>query len=127
MSVIDEIKELEAKKQKLLSAAKAEALKAAQKAIGDLKALGFEYHLAEGAKPKLPRTPRKPASKPRRGDTREKVQQLITDADSGLMRKEIIAALNATDKPAQQSISNALAALKKAKVITSEGRVYKLV
>ena len=46
MSVIDEIKELESQKQKLLNKAKSEALKAANAAIRDLNSLGFEYHLS---------------------------------------------------------------------------------
>ncbi|WP_227268743.1 hypothetical protein [Roseobacter weihaiensis] len=128
MSVIDEIKKLEAEKQKLLSTAKAEAMRAANTAIADLKVLGFEYHLAEGPKPKMKRAaPKTKATRKRRPGTRNDVLKVVAASENGLVRKEIFAAMHATDKPAQIAIANALAALKKSGQLTAEGRVYKAV
>ncbi|WP_227272693.1 hypothetical protein [Roseobacter weihaiensis] len=128
MSVIDEIKKLEAQKQKLLGKAKAEAMSAANKALADLKALGFECHLAEGPKPKAKRAaPKAKATRKRRPGIRDEVMNVVTASENGLVRKEIFAAMSATDKSAQQAIANALAALKKSGQLTTEGRVYKAV
>ena len=48
MSVLDEIKALEEKKQALLAQAKKEALDNAKKAIAELNSLGFNYQLVGG-------------------------------------------------------------------------------
>ena len=45
---IDQIMELEAQKQALMTKAKAEALSSAEKAVADLNNLGFHYRLVEG-------------------------------------------------------------------------------
>ena len=124
MSVIDEIKELESQKQKLLNKAKSEALKAANAAIRDLNSLGFEYHLAEGA-------PKKSAAKPvatkgkRRPGVRDTVHKAIAKAENGLSRKELIILLKAEEKSAKIAISNALATLKKAGTITNTNGKYR--
>ncbi|WP_299961498.1 hypothetical protein [uncultured Roseobacter sp.] len=126
MSVIDEIKQLEAQKQKLLGQAKSEAMKAANKAIADLKALGFEYHLSEGPKPKAKRaTTAKKSTRTRRSSVRDDVLKVISNSEAGLVRKEIFTVLNATDKSTKQAVANALAALKKSGELTTEGRIYK--
>jgi hypothetical protein len=58
MSLLDQIKDLEKQRQKLVSAAKAEALKQAEEAIERLNALGFTYSLSEG-KTTVPPSPRR--------------------------------------------------------------------
>ena len=127
MSVIEEIKQLEAQKQKLLGQAKTEAMNAANKALADLKALGFEYHLVEGPKPKATRkTTKAKGTRKRRSGTRDEVVKAIAASEKGLVRKEIFSALNAKDKSAQQAIANALATLKKSGQLKSEGRIYKV-
>lgn len=126
MSVINEIKQLEAQKQKLLSKAKTEAMNAVNAALADLKALGFEYHLVEGPKPKAKRTTTKPkTTRKRRSGMRDEVLKVVAAAENGLVRKEILATLKATEKSEQQAIANALAALKKSGQLKAEGRVYK--
>ena len=49
MSVLDQLKSLDEQRTKLLEGAKKEALEAAQKAIADLNALGFDFKLVEGS------------------------------------------------------------------------------
>ncbi|MEP2639858.1 hypothetical protein [Roseobacter sp.] len=126
MSVIEEIKQLEAQKQKLLSQAKSEAMASATKAVADLKTLGFEYHLAEGPKPKAKAAaaPKK-GPKTRRGGMRDLVLKAVAASDAGMVRKEIFTALNVTEKSEKQATANALAALKKSGELIAEGRVYK--
>ncbi|CAN0460744.1 unnamed protein product, partial [Ectocarpus fasciculatus] len=90
MSVIDEIKRLETQKQKLLNSAKAEAMAAARKALADLKAIGFEYHLVEGPKPTVKRAaPKATTKRKRRSSVRDDVLKVIATAEKGLVRKEI--------------------------------------
>ena len=48
MSVLDELKALDAKRAELLEGAKKEALDKAEKAVAELNELGFHYSLAEG-------------------------------------------------------------------------------
>jgi hypothetical protein len=55
MSVLDELRALDAKRAELLERAKADALEAAEKCVGTLNELGFHYTLVEGAE----RAPRK--------------------------------------------------------------------
>lgn len=127
MSVIDEIKKLDAKKKSLLSKAKAEALKTAQKAVADLNALGFDYALVDNEKPAKKRAQTVSGKRPRRTGMRDEVLKVIKKSEAGLKRKEILEKLKASDKSAQQSVSNALAVLKKSNAITQDGRVYKMV
>ena len=49
MSVLDELKALNEQREKLLEAAKREALEKAEKAVAELNGLGFHYSLVEGA------------------------------------------------------------------------------
>lgn len=63
----------------------------------------------------------------RSGGKREELLKLIAERPEGLTRAEVIAAMQAQgDKAATQSISNALAALKKAGRVVQEGKVYKV-
>lgn len=127
MSVLDEIKQLEAQKQKLLSKAKSDALKAAQRAIGELRALGFDYHLTEGSEKSTERAAVKKPKKIRRSGIREQVLQKIAASEGGLSRKELIAGMGVNDKSGMQSVSNALFALKKASLIAGDKGSYQVV
>lgn len=120
-SILDQIMELEAKKQQLLSQAKNEALKAAEKAVADLNNLGFNYRLVEGG------TSTRTTSEPRgrRGGVADNVLETIKKSPEGLTRAQVLDALSATDVKAQQSISNALSNLKKKGQLTADGGVYR--
>ena len=123
-SIIDQIMELEAQKQALLTRGKAEALAMAEKAIADLNDLGFSYKLVEGAD--LPRTiANTTATRTRKGGVADEVLATIRAAADGLSRSGVLAALNAMDTKAQQSISNALSNLKKKGQLIAEGGIYK--
>ena len=63
----------------------------------------------------------------RRGEKREAIRDLIAQHPDGLTRSELLTAMESHgDKAAEQSISNALAALKKAGRIMQEGKAYKV-
>lgn len=118
-SAIEEIKKLEAKKRELLEAAKAEALEQAEEAITTLNALGFPYKLTGG-----PKTPRGQ----RRTGIREEVMKAIEAHPDGVTRADLLEQFGAKgDKKAEQSISNALSALKKSDQISGEDGLYKVI
>jgi len=48
MTILEQLKELDDKRAKLVNGAKDEALKKAEAAIADLNSLGFAYRLVEG-------------------------------------------------------------------------------
>ena len=109
-----------------------EAIKAAkakrQEAEQELAQLEAEvaaiaaYDAARKGK-KVSAEPRAPRG--RRGEKREAILALIAEHPDGMTRGELIVAMNAhDDKAASQSISNALAALKKAGHVTQEGKKY---
>ena len=121
MSILDEIRKLDEKKAKLLDDAKAEALKKAKEAISMLGELGFNYRLVEGetAQPRV--------SGKRRTGIREDVLSTIKAHPNGIARAELLEAMNMKgDKSGEQSVSNALAALKKAGTVTAEDGNYKV-
>lgn len=60
----------------------------------------------------------------RRGYKRQEILDLIKSAPEGLSRGEIIRKLNAVEKAAQQSISNALSNLFKQNALKREGKRY---
>jgi hypothetical protein len=71
------------------------------------------------------RAPRAPgAQRGRRGEKRTEILNLIKGSPEGYTRGEVIEKLNATDKSAQQSISNALSALFKATELKKDGKKY---
>jgi hypothetical protein len=124
-TIIEQLKDLENKRNALLNQAKTEALNAATKAVADLNALGFHYQLVEGT---TTHTPRPTVTRsPRKGGVSEQVLAAIKAAPEGLPRAGVLAALNADDTKAEQSISNALSNLKKKGQLTSENGVYKVV
>lgn len=115
MSALDRLKELDKQRDKLVRAAKAEALKKAEEALTELSALGFNYKLIEaGAK----------TSGTRRKGIRNEILTVIQKHPNGIARADIIAALSAKgDAAAEQSVSNALSALKKqGKVSSADGK-----
>ncbi|MEJ6011418.1 hypothetical protein [Novosphingobium aquae] len=123
-SVLEKIRELDAQKAQLLSEAKKEAMAAAHKAIASLAELGFNYSLVQGeGSGSISRAPRMPGT--RRSGVREEVLAVIEANPSGLGRAAILKEMGAEDKASQQSISNALAALKKVGTVTADGGLYK--
>ena len=129
LSLIDQILALEAQKQALMTQAKTEALNMAERAVSDLNNLGFHYRLVETDTTAPPRTATKTSTtrSPRKGGISEQVLAVIQAAPDGLARAGVLAALNADDTKAEQSISNALSNLKKAGKLTAEGGVYKTI
>jgi len=119
MSVLDQLKELDQKREELLATGKAVALKKAEAAISELNELGFKYKLTGG--------PTASTGK-RRSGIRDEVLSTIKSSPSGITRAVLLEALGAKgDKSAEQSISNALSALKKQDAVTSDDGVYKVV
>jgi hypothetical protein len=125
-SYIDQIMELEAKKQELMARAKSEALQAAEKAVADLNNLGFHYRLVETSDA-APRTVSTSTRSPRKGGVSEQVLAAIKASPDGLPRAGVLTALGANDTKAEQSISNALSNLKKKGDLTAENGIYKAV
>jgi hypothetical protein len=67
------------------------------------------------------------AARGRRGEKREAIRSLIAEHRDGLTRAQLLTAMEAHgDKAAEQSISNALAALKKAGRVTQEGKTHRV-
>lgn len=64
------------------------------------------------------------AGRARRGEKRQQIMDLIKSVPEGLTRGEIIQKLEAVEKSAQQSISNALSNLFKSNALTRNGRKY---
>lgn len=116
MSILDEIKKLDEQKHKLLNSAKKELLHKAEQAINELNALGFNYTLTEAST--------KPTGKRRTG-IRDEVLAVIKKT-GGASRADILDQLDAKgDTSAEQSISNALSALKKQNKVTADQGIYK--
>lgn len=119
MSALDEIKKLDEKKQQLVSAAKEEALAKAREAIADLNALGFSYTLTDTHKQTTTRSPR-------RSGIRSDLLAFIQGHPEGVTRAQVIELLDAKgDKSMEQSVSNALSALKKQEQVTLENGLYR--
>lgn len=67
------------------------------------------------------------AARGRRGEKREAICDLLAQHADGLTRRELLTAMEAHgDKAAEQSISNALSALKKTGRVIQEGKAYKV-
>lgn len=119
MSILDQLKKLDEQRAALLEGAKNEALDLVNKGIAALNELGFNYHLVQ-------REGNAPArAGARRTGIRDEVLGLVK-ANPGINRSALIAEMNIKgDKSAEQSLSNALAALKKAGTVTADGGAYK--
>lgn len=121
MSVLDQIKQLEEQKAQLLEQAKTEALAQAEAAIKTLNELGFNYRIVEGNAS----TTTAPSSGGRRTGVRADVLRVIEERD-GINRGTILELMDAKgDKKAEQSISNALANLKKSGQIDLADGMYR--
>jgi len=120
MSILDQIRELEEQKNKLLEQARKEAVTKAEVAIAELNALGFNYRLTGG--------PSAAGFGKRRTGVRQEVLNTIKGAPEGLSRADLLEKMSAKgDKSAEQSISNALAALKKNHTISADDGIYRTV
>lgn len=116
MTVLDELRKLEAKKQELSAKAKEEALAQANDAIAILNSLGYPYKLTGGPKPQKGQ---------RRSGIRQEVLDVIANHQDGITRADLLTALNAKgDTKAEQAVSNAISALKKTDRITADNGVY---
>lgn len=112
MPTLDEIdaqiRQLEDQKKQLVQKAKDDQVKKAQAAIEELRKMGFNYRLAEMDSPTR-------STGTRRTGIRDSVLVMVRGDTKGLSRAAVIEKLSAKgDKSAEQSISNALSALKKA-------------
>ena len=114
--------------QEAIKAAKAKRQEAEQEMsqleaqVAAIKA--YDAALKGKAGKSVPKEPSAPRG--RRGEKREAIRELIAQHPDGLTRGELLKEMNARgDKAAEQSISNALAALKKAGRLTQEGKTYK--
>jgi len=116
-SVLEQIRQLEEQKQQLLETARKEALATAEAAIRTLSELGFNYRLTQTGAPA------------RTGGRRSGIRQdvLNTIKSNGTMtRAQLLDHFNARgDKKLEQSLSNALSALKRKGSITAEDGNYK--
>ncbi|MDQ0316423.1 hypothetical protein [Amorphus orientalis] len=118
-SVLDRIKELDQERSKLLQEAKSEALANAQKAVEELNALGFNYRLVSDGETASA------SSGTRRMGIRQEVLEIVKQHPQGIKRADLLAQMAATDKRGRQSVSNALANLKKSGSIDGDAGVYK--
>lgn len=119
MTVLDEIKKLDEQKNKLLEQARREALAKAESAVAELNALGFKYRLVGGATTST-------TTGKRRSGIRTDILNIIKKHPNGIARADIINELDAKgDKAAEQSVSNALSALKKQGQVTNEDGNYR--
>ena len=139
-NVLDRIQKLEEERFALLEQAKEEALRSIHDGIEQLGDLGFSYSLVEGksngaARRTTTKVDKAPAKKTARragkkGSRRAGIRQDVLDAigasgKDGMTRGELIASFRATDNSFKQSISNALAALKKQKKVKAAKGVYR--
>lgn len=118
MSAIEELKRLDEQRTALLNSAKSEALQKAEEAVTTLNDLGFNYKLVlDGQEPKQTRT--------RRPGIRKEVLDFINRHPSGTTRLALLEYMQAKgNKQAEQSISNAVAALKRNGEITTDSGTY---
>jgi hypothetical protein len=110
-SAITKLLRLDAERAQLVADAKSEALAAANAAIADLNSLGFSYRLVEGTLSTHATTT--PGG--RRAGIREQVLGAIKASGAeGATRADLINSFGMSgDTSGQQSVSNALSALKK--------------
>jgi len=120
MSVIEQLKALDEQREKLLSDAKAEALSRVEAALQTLNELGFSYRLVEGSQAST--APR--SSGTRRTGVRQEVLQAVKD-QGPIARAPLLEHMGVKgDRSGEQSVSNALAALKKSGEITATDGNY---
>ncbi|MGX7894383.1 hypothetical protein [Tsuneonella sp. HG222] len=121
MSVLDEIRKLDEQKNALLSKAKQEAIDLANQGIRALNELGFNYKLVQDNNSGATQQ-----RSSRRTGIRDQVLSAIQGSAQGMNRSQLLAAMDVKgDRSGEQSVSNALAALKKSGSITATNGVYK--
>jgi hypothetical protein len=121
MSILEQIRQLDEQRAKLLGQAKAEALTKAEEAIHSLSDLGFNYRLVEANAPVATSTGT------RRTGIRQDVLRVVTEHGEGISRSDILELMGAKgDKKGEQSISNALSNLKSDEKVTLEDGLYKV-
>ncbi len=119
MSVFDEIEKLEKQRDALLAQAKDDALTKATEAVATLQRLGFNYKLIEEGASSTS------IGGARRTGVRSDVLNAVKAAENGVSRADLLEAMSAKgDKRAEQSISNALANLKKSGQINLNDGIY---
>jgi hypothetical protein len=116
------IAEERARLQDAIKAAKAKR----QEAQREIEQLEIELTAIAAYDAARKKTTKPRAARGRRGEKREAIRSLIAEHPDGLTRAQLLTAMEAHgDKGAEQSISNALAALKKAGRLTQEGKTYR--
>ena len=139
-NVSDRIEELEAERFALLEEAREEELLAIHGSIERLERMGYHYSLVEEngsaplngrgklngktAKPRQTRAGRSGQRTRRAGIRQDVLSAIAKSGKKGMTRGELIAQFKAKDDSFKQSISNALAALKKQKQVKAVGGVY---
>jgi hypothetical protein len=147
-SALIRLDELDAERSSLVEEAKADTLDTIQEAIEQLESLGFSYQLVETAavngtpsertlKAKAKVSSKRttsPTGTPKRGRKKglrragirqDVLQAIAKSGKNGMTRGELITHFRASDDSFRQSISNALAALKKQKSVKASKGVYK--
>ena len=121
-AVLAKLKKLDEERAVLVADAKHQALAAANMAIADLNALGFTYRLVEGGGSSPPTS----STGTRRTGIREQVLDAVKASGAdGINRADLLRVLGMKgDKSEEQSVSNALSALKKAGATTSKNGRY---
>jgi CRP-like cAMP-binding protein len=121
-SVLAKLKKLDEQREQLIADAKKEALDAAQRAIDELNALGFNYRIVEGGSSTRRATT---GTRTRRSGRREAILNTLREAPDGLTRADILEKVGAKgDTKQEQSISNALTNMKKAGQIDQKDGKY---
>jgi len=116
-SVLEQIRKLDEQKKQLLDTARKEAIATAEAAIKTLNELGFSYRLTQ--------TDAHVRTGGRRSGIRQDVLNTIKGS-AGMSRSQLLDHFNARgDKKLEQSLSNALSALKRNGSITVDGGSYK--
>lgn len=114
MSVLEEIKALEAKRTALLEGAKAELLDAANKIITELRELGFNYSLTLEKQTPKGRKAGSTTTTDSKKDREKRITDLLAKHPEGLFALQIHEKLGATDDAAKVRINNDLQALQRA-------------
>lgn len=117
-----QIRQLEDQKKALVQKEKDALLAKANDAVSKLREMGFNYRLVQMDGGSVPFTTK---SGTRRTGIREQVLKIVEGSPDGISRADVLAKLDAKgDKSAEQSASNALAALKKGNQIDLKDGKY---
>lgn len=122
--ISDEQAKLEKQKEKLREQARGEALQTINAAIEELNALGYEYRLVEGGKPRAARSPRVGNGKRRAGIRDEVLAAIASAGPDGIKPAAIRQQIGIDDKAGAQSVANAIQALKRQDKIADKDGSY---